>query len=945
MLRLEPTSSLSAINYELDVTSSRGPPIAEAGFSVTGLTPTFSTGSQVDTQSQNYVLLGGNTQNAFINMSQVAIWSLPEESWSFVTVQQPTVASNGNTELTVKSTVTSVDSRSGHSAVLTEDGSKIIVFGGWVGNVNQAADPQLAVLQLGAGFGGPGVWEWSIPVEQPSGDGIYGHGAVMLPGNVMMVLGGYNISTAANTKRSTSAAQALFFNATSMTWASDYTNPAYVAAIQSSAASSASASKSHSSHIGLGIGLGIGLPLFIASIVVLIWFLRRQRKKREDYREKDLNSLSIGHPQDLRSFDGPNIYPSPNRETKGIQSGGFPWSQGRWNNSGDQRQPLYDSTSAVDGYESLYSGPHNLGDSSHVTSPNRQIPRKPLRSAQGLYTPAPTFDFGMSGGHVRANSLGTAGPIHPIYEDDENLDVLSPIGVGVALPLGEDHSSSVPGPSNGKRHSDPFKDPPANFSAPLRRKSDQALGSPTAESPAQEREREIQSWVQDWAAADALLNIQARSHSTAGRLSPSRKVQLLTPSNPSSMSGEVTDDSSRTASNLSERSVAVSAMTLSRSGSSSQGTRSNSLRGFITQTMNPFHSTTHSGNTSASPVFDSLVVFGPPLNPKPGSSSSDATFKTARTSFPSLQLEGENLLPRPEEYSDPYPPSPTGESPDGSPSKSKPIQLGRARGQSGWLGSIRRAFTSESENTTPYTPLTPSFSPSPKGVDSDFSSGNMPPRRTVSAGATLWRRKQGKSDWEDSAENIYTKKKRSSMGLLGEGKGGKAEGDGLLMGGAGEDDDDDDWDIEKAIENRVVQVMFTVPKERLRVVNHDMDALMEGSEVGSLRSKKSTRSMMGSRKGSMRSARSISAGAASSSGGAGGTGSGSGGAVKVEGASILDGEELLDISAGDALGAPDVMKDKEKGKGQEKWKGKGKGKGKVSDLIGRLEGNSTGNLV
>jgi hypothetical protein len=49
---------------------------------------------------------------------------------------------------------------------------------------------------------------------------------------------------------------------------------------------------------------------------------------------------------------------------------------------------------------------------------------------------------------------------------------------------------------------------------------------------------------------------------------------------------------------------------------------------------------------------------------------------------------------------------------------------------------------------------------------------------------------------------------------------------------------DDEWDIERAIENRVVQVMFTVPKEKLRVVNHDFEE--ERSEVGSVRSMKSS---------------------------------------------------------------------------------------------------------
>jgi hypothetical protein len=55
-------------------------------------------------------------------------------------------------------------------------------------------------------------------------------------------------------------------------------------------------------------------------------------------------------------------------------------------------------------------------------------------------------------------------------------------------------------------------------------------------------------------------------------------------------------------------------------------------------------------------------------------------------------------------------------------------------------------------------------------------------------GNELLRRKQGRQGWEG-----------------GEGSGA-AEGE-------------NEWDIERAIENRLVQVMFTVPKERLRVVN------------------------------------------------------------------------------------------------------------------------------
>jgi hypothetical protein len=44
--------------------------------------------------------------------------------------------------------------------------------------------------------------------------------------------------------------------------------------------------------------------------------------------------------------------------------------------------------------------------------------------------------------------------------------------------------------------------------------------------------------------------------------------------------------------------------------------------------------------------------------------------------------------------------------------------------------------------------------------------------------------------------------------------------------------DDDDWDVEGAAEGRRVQMTFTVPKEKLRVVNAtagDMDGMSEKS--------------------------------------------------------------------------------------------------------------------
>jgi hypothetical protein len=65
----------------------------------------------------------------------------------------------------------------------------------------------------------------------------------------------------------------------------------------------------------------------------------------------------------------------------------------------------------------------------------------------------------------------------------------------------------------------------------------------------------------------------------------------------------------------------------------------------------------------------------------------------------------------------------------------------------------------------------------------------------------LWQRKQGAADW-----NV----------------GRSVEAEGELFEG-----EDEEWDVEAAVENRVVQVMFTVPKKKLRVVNADQDAVSD----------------------------------------------------------------------------------------------------------------------
>jgi hypothetical protein len=875
MVRLTYSSPTS---YVLSTsTSTNNRPIAEAGFTITGLQPNYANSSNgILTQAQNYVLLGGHTKTAFTNMSQVALFSLPQEVWSFQSIDAAQVATG---EL-AKAAVTTPDPRSGHTAILSLDGSSIVVFGGWVGNVNNPAEPQLAVLHVGSGFGGSGDWAWQLPATTgaglASGEGIYGHGALMLPGNVMMIVGGTRIKAPPSSKlakKADSTAQAMFLNMTSMTWVSNYTNPGYSSLSAVNAGNSGSLDPAADKRrIGIGAGLGLGLSALLAAVLFFFWYRRRVQQKR-DAREKDLQQLSR-NAADFHAVSpsgGSNEgWWSGSASGEMAQTGGFiPVPQS--NTLGNRSMGIGRGS-----YTSLSFGQSD-NDPSAAWLPNRGstnrgppaagISRKPVngRNTRGYYQAAPTSNSGYdgygAGGHSRANSLGTSGLIHPIYEAEEEHDVT----YTTAPHSGLDNGIS-PAATTGIE--DPFQDPPSVVSRAGSHNTSSRPGTgsrttPTPEEAARvEREREVKAWVADWAlAADALHNRASaiHHHPGSGRASPSK-------------------DHDRTTSNLSEKSV-VSAMTLSRAGSAS--TRGAAL---FAQASSWLRSA-----TSASATAWAVAEYGDQpqqqqsqftgdgrkransasrLPPNSAGSSGGGSFATAQTSFGTLRAEAEGLLvgggggglggSRPGTA-----PGDLNYVSSGSPSKTHKAavftrQVSKSR--MGWLGSLKRLvvggedeWVSSSEDTDLSSRSSPtrgqyydSAGASPiREVDNLVGGSPGGPRRTMSATATMWRRKQGRDDWEaDEMADSHPRTHTLTLGALGESpffdshappttSAASASRTPSPTKGVGAADDEE-WDIEKAIERRVVQVMFTVPKEKLRVVNHDFDN--ESNESTSVKS-------------------------------------------------------------------------------------------------------------
>ena len=719
MLTLESAASSlpSSTQYTLGISSSRGPPIAEAGFSMTALEPAFSqqsNGVQAQQKSQNFVLVGGHTQQAFINMSQIALFSLPEQSWTFLPVDPPTAAAR--TDLSARDTA--IDSRSGHSAVLTPDGRQIIIFGGWVGDIQTLANPQLAILQLGAGYGGTGDWQWSVPLQSGPGPtkgvGLYGHSGVMLPGGVMMIVGGYTIPASGNPrarKRDLSqSTQTYFFNTTSGSWISSYTHPSVPQHLTSSNADPGSINPS--GRAGLGAGLAFGFLAIIGIVIVYFWYSRRLKRRREAH-EEELRNLAAGG---QRALSQGGLYGRDGEMTMNAK-----WMEDRSRTSRD--------TYPWGGNP----GAERTGLLFEVPSPTRGL-RRSLHS-RGAYQPAPYYDDG--------RQSRTSGNIHVIDERDEYEPFSAEAEM---LPKGDGNILDT------APNLDPFRD---------------ASRTPSPESPARERALEVQNWVSDWAAADALMQQRA------GRISP--------------------DKTDRTSSTLSEQSTksALSAHSIGRSVGTIS--RSMSQRSAALFSTNPFSTATTTANNTAAPSAHLAVPGGQKkspeydsthrrsqsltIRPNPRRSNTSDTFMTAPTSFPQLQLEGEALLGG-YKFQE-----------ESSPAKSQ----SRAKG---WMGSMRRAFTG-ADRSTSTSPENRNNSASSSPTKYQYTEAGIP-RRAASAGAMLWQKRQGAKDWDIEGRNHRTDSRTAGA-------------------------DDEEWDVESAVEKRVVQVMFTVPREKLRVVNAGPD--------------------------------------------------------------------------------------------------------------------------
>ncbi|KAK5107904.1 hypothetical protein LTR62_000564 [Meristemomyces frigidus] len=813
MLTLSPENNTGNADYALGIASSRGPPIPEAGFSITPLSPTYtaSTANQPQKQEQDFVLLGGHTQTAFINMSQVAVFSLPQQTWTFLPVSAPTSA---RTDLSARDAQTSVEPRSGHTAVLTEDGASVIIMGGWVGDVNTVAEPQLATLSLGSGFGGDGNWEWNIPSASglaPPVGGIYGHGAAMLPGGVMMVVGGYTIHAASTgtTKRSTSTedTQLYFYNVSSSTWIASYTPPS---GTSQELDHSNGALSTTSQKAGLGAGLAIGALILACLIAFYFWYSRRLRHAQEARGQTLLARSSAGSlPADI-----------PYSSNGGIDGrGGDATAIGRSWHAWDHEDSTYSTREQPEMQRTTAAG-------STALFVNLPSPTRGLRRGVGVrnyqYHAAPRYDD-------KRVSRGS-GYIPPIAEDEDEDDASArPESTELAF---SDAARRLREVERVLNSTDPFLtstpdplrshpiSPETSMATSIRRKPVADHYSSTALPGGLYSDPKELCGLQlpESQAEESVFRVETRS----GRVSPSK-----------------TDE--RTSSTLSERSIASSA-SLTRTMDTRTGlilaaaaaarAASNSSPEYSQISSN--ESRTHTMSTNGgrkSPFFfhshakTNLVDKGY-SSPGPNSAGADdASFRTAGTTLATLQIEGEALLGgRPTfDSDDPYQRAMAAQTSGRHPKTARlykddsgppPAMVPQRR--PGWMGSLRRALNvvSMSERSFSMT------SNAERTLDGQQGSANKrdyqqrpggSPRRAASDGSALLKHKRGQQDWADGQWPCY--RDDPDPGDWGEANHSYSD----------KQQAEDEWDVEGAASKRDVQVMFTVPKTRLRIVNADLD--------------------------------------------------------------------------------------------------------------------------
>ncbi len=528
---------------------------------------------------------------------------------------------------------------------------------------------------------------------------------------------------------------------------------------------------------GLGVGVSAGA---VAVVCAGYFFWSRKRWKHRRRRDQELRKLALG-------AERSNIWSEPGLESSYRGSSDAALRNTileNLYNPGLSHQysavpPPNSSTGAGAGAEAERSGLLY-----EVPSPSRGLRRslsgRPQRIQSAMWYEDNRISYG-------------TGSIHPIDEQEE-------FETPPEEPSEKDPENES---SKSTRFSDPFVDPP----------------SPARISVASTSHEKATPRQQD----DIVDSASVRSG----------KSRSISP-----------EKSERTHSDLSESSRSgISEVSIQRSEFSSQRPSTHLFQSAI-PTLEPSSSSTHENKTTSghsSPEKASLQAIRAEILDSgmrwPFERSDSFSTSTSRHKRSRSALEGDTLLGSGPEWSTP-PESPTRLSDRETKHSSNSTSLT-------WMGSIRKTFSTARRavlGNNAEEGHNPAMLDITSPVEFDEESLNLS-RRASSASVAHLQRKQGPKDWavegrrnslvSSSLSSPAHRRRRHTHGNennnddvddafndemdvidLDDNDGNYGDGDDYE-----EDDDSEDWDVEAAAEGRLVQITYTVPKERLRVVN------------------------------------------------------------------------------------------------------------------------------
>ncbi|KAK6498016.1 hypothetical protein TWF506_004260 [Arthrobotrys conoides] len=262
-------------HLDISISTPPNPPIPEAGFSITPLNL-----KKQNSTTNGMLILGGYTStNRFVGLGQLAFFSPKSESWTFVSA---TLADDRITP------------RAGHTAIVDESAKRIIIFGGWIGNITRPAKPSMVILKIGDLENNGWEWDSFNATEEVEGSAppddipLWGHAAILLDGNVMMLTSGFHVKPLDSSGKQMVNQQTWFLNLTSNQWVERYNYP--LEQLPKTAVGGVT-QKSHRD-IALLAGVFGGVALLVVSLAVLFCYARRKEEYADISHEAGSNGYS-----------------------------------------------------------------------------------------------------------------------------------------------------------------------------------------------------------------------------------------------------------------------------------------------------------------------------------------------------------------------------------------------------------------------------------------------------------------------------------------------------------------------------------------------------------------------------------------------------------------------------------------------------------------------------